>query len=251
MELVGIEHHDIVTELKLNNGITNALNLEFIRKIFKSLRDLKDDPNVNGVVISTNNNKFFSIGFDIPKLYGLNEEDFEIFYRTYNRLCIDLYTFPKPTIAAITGHAIAGGCILALCCDFRFIAEGRKLMGLNEVKLGVPVPYPGDCVLRQLVEPQNAQIIMEKGEFYHSEELLRMGIVDRMIPVEQVNSKAIDRVKLAGGMPNEAFSLIKRNRKEIVEKQILKHLAKKEKFFIECWFSDDARVRLKEAMEKF
>jgi enoyl-CoA hydratase/carnithine racemase len=251
MELVRIEHHDTVTELKLNNGITNPLNLEFIRKIFKGLRDLRDDPDVKGVVISTNNNKFFSIGFDIPRLYGLNEEDFEIFYRTYNRLCIDLYTYPKPTIAAITGHAIAGGCILALCCDFRFIAEGRKLMGLNEVKLGVPVPYPGDCVLRQLVGPQNAQIIMDKGEFYRSEELLQLGIVDRIIPVEQVNSKAIDRVKLAGGMPNKAFSLIKHNRKEIVEKQVLKHLAKKEKAFIESWFSDEARRLLKEAIVKF
>ncbi|UCG70069.1 MAG: enoyl-CoA hydratase/isomerase family protein [Thermoplasmata archaeon] len=251
MELVEIEHYDRVTELKLNNGITNALSLEFIRKIFKSLKDLKDDPAVNGVAITTNNHKFFSIGFDIPSLYDLNEQDFRIFYRTYNRLCMDLYTYPKPTIAAITGHAIAGGCILALCCDFRFIGEGRKLMGLNEVKLGVPVPYPGDCVLRQLVGPQNAQIIMEKGLFYPSEELLQMGIVDRVIPVEQVNSKAIDRVKLAGNMPNEAFNLIKRNRQEIVEKQVLKHLAKKEKTFIESWFSDEARKLLKEGMEKF
>ncbi|MEE9151201.1 MAG: enoyl-CoA hydratase/isomerase family protein [Thermoplasmata archaeon] len=251
MELVGIEHHDKVTVLKLNNGITNALNLKFIRKIFRNLRDLKDDPAVNGVVIASNNDKFFSIGFDIPQLYELEEEDFRMFYRTYNRLCIDLYTFPKPTIAAITGHAIAGGCILALCCNFRFIAEGRKLLGLNEIKLGVPVPYPGDCILRQLVGTQNTQDIINTGEFYPSKELLRMGIVDRVMTLDQVNSKAIERVKLLGAMPKEAFSLIKRNRKEIVEKQVLKHLAEKEKIFMECWFSDEARKLLKEAIKKF
>lgn len=75
-----------------------------------------------------------------------------------------LYTLPKPVVAAITGHAIAGGCILALCCDYRFISEGRKLMGLNEVKLGVPVPYLADRVLHALVGTRYAREIIESGE---------------------------------------------------------------------------------------
>ena len=74
---------------------------------------------------------------------------------------------------------------MALCCDYRFIAEGRKLMGLNEVKLGVPVPYLGDCILRHLVGARHARDIMDTGDFYHPEVLLQMGMVDQALPLEK------------------------------------------------------------------
>jgi enoyl-CoA hydratase/carnithine racemase len=202
-------------------------------------------------VLGSSNDKFFSIGFDIPELFDLARKDFRVFYQAFNGVCMDLYTLPKPTIAAITGHAIAGGCILALCCDYRFIAEGRKLMGLNEIKLGIPVPYPGDCILRQVAGTRNAREIMSTGEFYHSEELLQIGMVDQVLPLDQVLPKAIEKAGLLGALPHEAFGMIKRNRVETVEAQVLAHLAEKEQFFIECWYSDEARVRLKEAIKKF
>jgi enoyl-CoA hydratase/carnithine racemase len=66
-------------------------------------------------------------------------------------MCLEMLTISKPLVAGIAGHAIAGGCILSLCCDYRFISEGRKLIGLNEIKLGVPVPYVADCILRKLI----------------------------------------------------------------------------------------------------
>lgn len=251
MESIEIEHYDKVAVLRLNNGITNPLNLEFIKDISKGLEKLKGDYSISSLVIASGNDKFFSIGFNIPELYEFGEEDMKLFYQTYNRLCLDLYSFPKPTIAAITGHAIAGGCILTLCCDQRFIAEGRKLMGLNEVKLGVPVPYPGDCILRQIVGTRYAREIMETGNFYEAEDSLRMGIVDLVLPLEQVLSKSIEVAKLLGNLPHEAFERIKSNRVEMVEAQILSHTVEKERFFLECWFSEEARKLLKEAIEKF
>jgi enoyl-CoA hydratase/carnithine racemase len=164
---------------------------------------------------------------------------------------MDLYTLPKPTIAALTGHAIAGGCVLALCCDYRFIAEGKKLMGLNEIKLGVPVPYPGDRILSQMVGARKAQEIMEGGEFYPPEESYKIGMVDQVSPLEQVLPEAIKQAKLLGAMPNKAYGMIKRNRVEGVESQVQAQLAKKEKFFLECWYSDETRKRLQEAIKKF
>ncbi|MCK5559285.1 MAG: enoyl-CoA hydratase/isomerase family protein [Thermoplasmata archaeon] len=251
MELVEIEHQDNVAILRLNNGITNPLNLEFLQNISRELQKLKQDTSVVGLVLTGNNDKFFSIGFDIPKLYDASRAEFRTFYRTYNSLCMELYSLPKPLIAAITGHAIAGGCILTLCCDHRIIAEGRKLMGLNEVKLGVSVPYPGVCILQQVVGARNAREILEIGEFYEPDEALKMGMVDQVLPLEQVLPKAVEKAKILGELPNEAYQEIKGNNIETVEKQILKHLEEKEKFFIECWFSDDARERLEVAMKKF
>lgn len=251
MELVCIEHHDKVAVLKLNKGTTNALNLQLLNQLAESLQKVKEDTGVHGLVLGCANEKFFSIGFDIPALFELTRDDFNIFYRTYNRVCMDLYTLPKPTIAALTGHAIAGGCVLALCCDYRFIADGKKLMGLNEIKLGVPVPYPGDRILSQMVGARKAQEIMEGGEFYPPEESYKIGMVDQVLPQEQVLPEAIKKAKLLGAMPNKAYGMIKRNRIEAVESQVQAQLAKKEKFFLECWYSDETRKRLQEAIKKF
>lgn len=251
MKEINVEHKDEVAVLRLNRGVTNALNLEFLQNISKNLQELKQDSSVCSMVLASGNDKFFSIGFDIPQLYELDKDQFKLFYNTYNRLSLDLYTLPKPTIAAITGHAIAGGCILTLCCDYRFIAEGRKFMGLNEVKLGVPVPYPGDCILEQIVGARNAREIMEIGDFYEPEESLRIGMVDKVLPLEQVLPKAVEKAKILGGMPNKAFRIIKRNRVEKVEAKVLSHIKEKEQLFLECWFSDETRRRLKEAMKKF
>lgn len=251
MKLTHMEYSDNVAILKLNREVTNALNLQLVNQLAKNIQKVKENSDVHSLVLSSSNDKFFSIGFDIPGLFGLTKTDFRVFYQAYNRVCIDLYTLPKPTIAAITGHAIAGGCILTLCCDYRFIAEGRKLMGLNEIKLGVPVPYPGDCILQHTVGTRNAREIMGTGEFYHPKESLQMGIVDQVLPLEHVLPKSIEKAKLLGALPHKAFETIKHNRTEIVEAQILKHLAEKEHSFIERWYSHEARERLKDATKKF
>jgi enoyl-CoA hydratase/carnithine racemase len=202
-------------------------------------------------MLGSSNEKFFAIGFDIPQLFDLSRQDFESFYRAFNRLCLGLYTLPKPTVAAITGHAIAGGCILALCCDYRFIAAGRKLMGLNEIKLGVPVPYLADCLLRCIAGVRNAREIAESGEFYQPAESLQMGMVDRVLPLEQVLPDAIEKARSLGALPQEAYAIIKRNRVEEVETRVLTHLEDKMQLFLERWYSDATRERLREAVARF
>lgn len=248
--MVCVEYSDKVAILKLNRSVTNALNLQLVEELGETLREVRHNPDVHSLVLA-GSKKFFSIGFDIPQLFGLAQEDFCSFYRAFNRMCLDLYTLPKPTIAAITGHAIAGGCILALCCDYRFIAGGRKLMGLNEIRLGVPVPYLADCVLRQIVGVRNAREITDEGEFYRPEESLQMGLVDRVLPLEQVRPEAIEKARSLGSLPQAAFALIKHNRVESVEAQVRTHWEEREQSFVERWYSDEARQRLREAMERF
>jgi enoyl-CoA hydratase/carnithine racemase len=251
MAMISLEHHDKVAVIKLDRDVTNALNLQLVSELAETLGRVKGDSGVGGLVLGSANEKFLSIGFDIPQLFELAEEDFRFFYQAFNRLCLDLYTLPKPTVAAITGHAIAGGCILALCCDYRFIAQGRKLMGLNEVKLGVPVPYPADCALRYLVGVRHAREMVDTGEFYRPEALCHMGMVDQVLPLEQVLPASIEKARLLGALPQKAFGLIKRNRVEAVEAQVLAHLEEKEQLFVERWYSAEARGRLKGAMERF
>jgi enoyl-CoA hydratase/carnithine racemase len=251
MKHIEVTIREKVALAKLSRNVTNAINLELIRELSDCLRSIKEDTDISGLVLTSANEKFFSIGFDIPALIQLGKKDFKEFYEAFNRLCIDLYSFPKPVVAAITGHAVAGGCILTICCDYRYIAEGKKLMGLNEIKLGVPLPYPADCILRQIVNDGYARMILDTGDFFPPEATYKMGLVDEVTPLAQVVSRSVEKVRAIESLSLDAYRLIKFNRTEGIVAQIQAILVEKEKIFIDMWYMDATREKLKAALDKF
>ena len=251
MSMISIEYKDTLAIVKLNRSLTNALDLELVNELGDVIERVKQDPNVRGLVLGSSSDKFFSIGFDIQRMFEFPRNDFEAFFTAFNRVCFSLYTLPKPTVAAITGHAVAGGCILVLCCDYRFIGKERKLMGLNEIKLGVPVPYLAHCVLRNIVGARFAKEIMDSGEFYEPMESLHMGLVDGVFPSGEVLDRSGEKAKSVGSWPQGAFTIIKKNRIEEVEMRLFAQGETMERLFLDCWYSDEARTLLREAIKKF
>ena len=249
--MVDVTYHGTVALVELNRDVTNALSPDLIGALAETLEKVAAAPEVRAVVLSSTNDKFFSIGWDIPQLYDLPVESFRGFYEAFNRTCMTLYTLPKPTVAGLRGHAVAGGCILALCCDYRVMAEGHKLMGLNEIKLGVPVPYAADCILQSIVGSRIARDIVESGEFYEVEVSFAKGLVDEVVPRERVTARAMERAKTLGAMPSEAYAGIKANRVEMVEARITAGWEEKQREFLEIWYTEEPRKRLREAIEKF
>ncbi len=250
-EFVTIEHQNQVAILKLNHGVTNAISGDLVLALDSALKSQAADPDVLGLVLTSSNRKFFSIGLDLPNLFALGEKEFRSFYQSFNQMCLSMLTISKPLVAGIAGHAIAGGCILSLCCDYRFISEGRKLIGLNEIKLGVPVPYVADCILRKLIGHRLARDVMDSGGFLEPEEAQRLGMVDRILPVEEVVPQSIEKARELSSDSMDAFALIKSSRVHALEREISAQLAEREDAFIKCWFSDDARVRLQDAISKY
>ena len=251
MSRIEIERFDAVVLAKLNHGITNAIDLEMVQALSEIVEQVKSDPAARALVLTSANEKFFSIGFDLPQLFAASQEEFGVFFRAFNRMCLDLYTLPKPTVAALNGHAVAGGCILALCCDYRLIGQTRKKMGLNEIKLGVPVPYIADCCLRALVGVRQARNVMEGGEFYVSEAAVQMGMADEALPDEKVVELAVAKGQQLGALPAAAYAQIKHNRVENIAAEVLAKQEEKERFFVENWCSEEVRMRLREAMKAF
>jgi enoyl-CoA hydratase/carnithine racemase len=251
MKWIEAETDDGVTILKLNHGITNAINGELVKELRESLRHLQGQSEVKALVLTSANEKFFSIGFDLPELFSMTPGDFEEFFTGYNHLCLELYTLPRPTVAALTGHTIAGGFILASCCDYRFFIEGKKYCALNEVNLGVPVPFLADLVLRQLVGDRQATEIMYTGRLITAEEALRMGYVDALFPPDQIRSQALNKARFLGNLPAEALRRIKENRTAGLAGEIRGRLEEDIKTFLKFWYMAEARERLKEAIKKF
>jgi enoyl-CoA hydratase/carnithine racemase len=251
IKMISTQQDDNMLLLKLDHSKTNAINLDLVKALTQTIQEVKTDPEITSLVLTSTSDKFFSIGFDIPTLINLSRSEFENFYLAFNLMCLDLYTLPKPTFAAITGHAIAGGTILALCCDYRFIARGRKLMGLNEIKLGVPVPFLADCVLHSIVGSRAAQEIMERGEFFNPDQARQLNLVDQILPAEDLLPTVIEEAKILGSSPTSAFAMIKQNRVEMIEDRVRKNMKRKADYFISCWYSPAGIELLRMAMEKF
>jgi len=249
--MIDLTTEDGVARLRLAKSVTNSIDLPLVEALHRAVREVRDDPEVTGVVLGSGNDKFLSIGFDIPSLFPLSRDDFATFYRAFNRMFLDLYALPKPVVVALTGHAIAGGCVLALGGDYRIVAEGRKLIGLNEVKLGVPVPYPADCAVRALVPAGHAKMIVEDGEFHEPPMAFELGLVDDIRPAGEVWPAAIGRTGRLGATPGGAYAVIKRNRVEPVLAEMRAGLAEREEAFLDCWFAAGTREKLEAAIESF
>jgi len=250
MEMLRKRVQDGIAIVEMDHG-KNPLGPEMVAELSKIVSDLATDGDVRGLVLTSTHERFFSIGLDIPNLIDMSREEFAGFLETYNSMCLDLYTLPFPTIAAVNGHATAGGCILALCCDQRYMAEGRSIMGVNEVKLGVPVPYHADRILHDIIGSRNAMKMMMSGDFYPPHRLLDLGVVDRIVPLDDLVTAAVGRVRELGSSPHEAFAIIKANRTVPAIANIAERRGEKDREFVELWYSDTVRERLMEVMEKF
>ncbi len=248
MPKVVIEDRDNLAIVRFNNGVTNAISPELVDDLFAALRQVKDE--FYGLVLA-GGAKFLSIGFDLPELLKLDRAGVRHFFYNFNQAALELFTLPMPTACAIAGHAVAGGNILALTCDYRFAASGKKLIGLNEVKLGVPVPYLADLMLRQIVGDRAATDMIYRGEFMASSEALEIGLVDEVIPEAELEARAVEKVQELTGFPRQAFGDLKDNRVQAVRIMYDENYKSKHEYFLDCWFSQETQELLTEAAKKF
>jgi len=248
MSTICIEAHEHVSVLRLDNGVTNAISTELVDELQASLAAIRKES--RGLVLA-GGDKFFSIGLDLPKLLQLPREQMDLFWQRFDQVLLDLYTFPAPTAAAIKGHAVAGGTILALTAERRFIGDSRNLMGLNEVNIGVPVPYLADLMLRQLIDQRAADEIVFGGELIIPEKARDIGLVSDIVPEESLEARAIETVAAMSLKPQQAMRQIMENRTETVRRKFERNRDAKRAAMMDCWFRPEVQQMLAEAAKKF
>ncbi len=246
-ETISVSRGDGVVHVRLSNGVTNALSPQLVSELGDQLRE--SEQACCGLIIS-GGEKFFSMGLDLPGLLELSRVEMEIFWKSFNQVLLDIYTYPFPTLCAIEGHAIAGGTILALACDFR-IACGDKKMGLNEIHLGVPVPVLAQLMLKQVVGENSAQKLMFSGEFIGFDQAHSMGLIDVLVVPEDLIEDARTRVMDLMKPPAKAFAAIKANHTAPNVSLFKEQMEEQDELFLDLWFDEQVRKRLKAAAEKF
>jgi len=181
MDFVTSQKDDGISILTLNRGRVNALNGAVDDQLRALLETLESDREVRSVVF-TGSGKSFSFGFDIPEFLSLTKEQFTDFLINFCDLYRYLFLYPKPVVAALNGHTIAGGCMLALACDYRVIVSGKAKISLNEIGFGSSVFAGSVEMLRFWAGNANAMHILYSGAMHPAEEAQRLGLVHEVDP---------------------------------------------------------------------
>lgn len=245
---IEVNYHNGLALLTLSNGVTNPLSPTMVQEFSQALAAIKEE--AAGLVLS-GGEKFFSLGLNLPDLITMDRPAMTEFWQGFNQLVLDLYTLPIPTVCAIAGHAVAGGNILALSCDYRLATTEIRKMGLNEVHLGIPVPLLAALLLKNVVGPRHAARMMYSGSFMTPAEAEQLGLVDQLHPPEQLKEAAVEKAAELASRHTRAFAIMKATLTGPVVRAYLAEAAEQDAAFLDCWFEDDVQEGLKEAAKKF
>ena len=245
MNYVESKRDGTVAVVVLRRGRVNAINGSVVKELRETLQAIEEDPNVEALVLTGDGN-FFSFGFDVPELYPLSPDEFTAFLEGFAELYTELFVYPKAVVAALNGHAIAGGCMLALACDRRvMVNEGAKI-ALNEVTFGSSLPAGSVEMLVACVGQANAERIALEGTMLLPDQAEALGLIDRIVPPEDLISVAIGEARRLGSNDARAFASIKGLlRQRTVEKM---RAAEGQSIldFVDVWYSDSTRRKLEE-----
>lgn len=245
MKYILSEKKEGIATLVMSRGKVNALNLEMLEEMHGILELLKDDDEVKAVIL-TGQGKFFSFGFDIPEFLSLSKDVFRQFLDKFTFLYAYIYEYPKATVAALNGHAVAGGCILATSCDYRLMVTGKAKIALNEVTFGASLFAGCIAILKNLVGQRTAEKILFSGTMFSAEEALNMGLIDRVSSEETIVHDAHKVALEFAARHSSAFSSIKKLVRNIDIPEFGPLERKAIDKFIDIWYSEATMKNLKQ-----
>ncbi len=186
MNTLEITYKDEYAIVQMNRGKVNAINFEMVQDLRDIFGKLEQNPEVKGVIL-TGQPHYFSAGLDLIELFAYDKAQMTDFFVSFGALYLELVQFRKPFISAITGHSPAGGCVLAVTSDNRYMAEGEKyVIGLNEVAVNIQISQNLTEVYAFWMGEGLASRYILEGKLLSGKEALAAGLVDELLPLEEV-----------------------------------------------------------------
>lgn len=215
--MIHIDEQDGVSIVRMVRGRGNAMHTEFLEALAASLDDVARSS--TRALVITGEGKIFSAGVDLPAVTAGGADYLAGFLPALTQFLRKLALFPKPTIAAVNGHAIAGGCIGVLACDYRVMAEGNGRLGLTELLVGVPFPTWAFEIARFGIPARYLQQVVYTGQTYLPAEALERGMIDEVVPADNLLERAVEVARRWSEIPPQTFALTKRHlRAPLVER---------------------------------
>jgi len=234
---VRCERRGSVAVLRLDRPPANALELEIGRQTGAALDQvLATDA---AAIVVTGTGGFFSAGLDLKVIPSYGADEQRAMIATANELLGKLYQCPLPVVAGINGHAIAGGLVLALACDYRVGARGACKLGLTEARAGIPFPAVAMAIVQAELTGPAARILTLQARNLDPERALVLGVVDELEPPDEVLARAVAVAEDLGTIPRDAYRRIKQQLRASVIARIREVVATGTDPMLASWFGPE------------
>ena len=237
--MLTIEMRDDVAVVTMSHGKANALDTEFCEAIVHKLDELRSQAKA---VVWTGSGAIFSAGVDLKRVLAEDVGYLHTFLPALSRAFKALYAFPNPMVSAINGHALAGGCIVAIAADHRIMANDAATIGMPELRVGVPVPGVALEMVRQ-VSGKHTDRIVYRGERFGATKARKLGLIDDACNANDVLEKAVASAQDLLAVAPEVFAVTKWQLREQVLLR-LHELEDEEREVERLWMEPDCRARI-------
>jgi len=239
-----LEHEESrgIHRLTMDHG-PNALDPPLMAALRTRLDKLANN-GAPAVVLASSHPTLFCPGWDLKMLADADRDAVGEFLHNFNALIVELFSYPGPTAAAISGHSVAGGCLLSLSCDLRVMATGQARQGLSELNLGLPVPGNSMRMLRARLSSPALDNLVFRGEGCTATRARELGIVHRTAAT--ADTLAVTELELGtlAGRPRRAFVESKRFLFGEAWEAMQQGSPEQDAAFLDCWFEEETRKRI-------
>jgi enoyl-CoA hydratase/carnithine racemase len=246
-EFVHLEVEDGVGTIRLDRPKMNAIDEQLHLGVRAAALEAGSREDVRAVILY-GGERVFAAGADIKAMAGLSRTGMIAWGRELQDSFIEVARVPKPVIAAITGYALGGGCELALCADFRVLGAGARI-GQPEILLGIIPGAGGTQRLTRLVGPAKAKDLVFTGRHVGAEEALELGLVDAVVPDDEVYATAVAMAKKFAAGPPLALAAAKQAIDEGLDGSLAQGLQLESRLFAELFGTEDQKTGMRSFLE--
>jgi enoyl-CoA hydratase len=240
-----IERNGALAVLRLDKPRGNAIDEELLQDLRAACAELALDAELRGVLLASAHPKLFCPGLDLVALVGYDRAAMQRFMAAFSQTVRALFALPRPVVAAVSGHAVAGGCILALCADVRLLRRGAQI-GLNEVKVGVPLPWEVAVLLRHSVAPQALARVALLGRNFQDAEAVETGLAHASLEPDGFEAKCLEQLAEFVDKHPGAVAATKRALRAGALAEMAAREAEERAGWLDAWFSPETRARIEQ-----
>lgn len=227
----------------------NALSWDTLKDLGSFVENDLPSEGLRVLIITGEGDKAFVAGADIAQMSEMSASDFKEYVDYAHKIYNQIQDSPCPSIAAVNGYALGGGCELALACDIRIASEKAKL-GFPEVKLGIFPGWGGSQRATRIMGNAKAKELIYTGEMISAEEALRVGLVERVVPHEVVMKESIELAQSIAKRAPLAVSAAKEAINKGSEMELENALDLEKKLISSCFETEDRAEGMKAFLEK-
>lgn len=248
MNGIRIEKQGRLAVLWLDKARGNAIDEPLVEALVAAAGELAKDDSVRGVLLASAHPKLFCPGLDLVSLAGYDRKAMDRFMAGFAATVWALYGLPRPVVAAVGGAALAGGCILALTADHRILKRGAPI-GLNEVKVGIPLPWSVTLLLRATVHAPALSRIALLGRNFTDQGALDAGLAEEVADGEGFEAQALARLEEFADKDPLALVTTKAWLRDGILAEMKAHEAERRPSFLDSWFSEPTQARIRATVE--